>query len=159
MCHSAWHASPVGVHRLEAPPTALTGLAELLTELSLSMTLQGKKENRNHGAPTCNYHMEGNRGSVSLHPLWSPLKISLRELAVIRTHHSMITPLQSSRNTVHELDAAGGKVVPSRLYTDTDAGWTAVSRERFRCYQQFQEHCGSLWFLKRPESGGAATCH
>lgn len=43
LSNSAWHASPVGVHRLEAPPTALTGLTELLTELSLSVTLHRKK--------------------------------------------------------------------------------------------------------------------
>lgn len=41
--NASWHASPVGVQWLEAPPIALTGLTELLTELSLSVTLLRKK--------------------------------------------------------------------------------------------------------------------
>lgn len=46
MCNTARHAPPVGVHGLEAPPTALTCLTELLTELSLSVTPQKKKKKR-----------------------------------------------------------------------------------------------------------------
>lgn len=38
-----WHAPPVGDQRLEVPPTALTGPAELLTCLSLSLTLHRKR--------------------------------------------------------------------------------------------------------------------
>lgn len=44
MYNSVWHASPVGVQCLEAPPTALTGLTELLSELSLSVTLHREKK-------------------------------------------------------------------------------------------------------------------
>lgn len=69
-----------------------------------------QKEGRNHGAPTCNYHMEGN-AAPSLHVLWSPLKIPLRELVIIRTHDSLITLLRSSRNTAQGVDTAGGVVV------------------------------------------------
>lgn len=101
-----WHAPPVGDRRLEAPPTALTGLAELLTDLSLSLTLHRERVGTMEPL-TCNYHMEGN-AAPSLHLLWSPLKIPLRELVVIRTHDSLITPLRSSRNTVQGVDTAGG---------------------------------------------------
>lgn len=66
-----------------------------------------QKKTRNHGAPTRNYHMEGN-AAPSLHPLWSPLKIPLREWVVIRTHDSLITPMLSSRNTAQGVDTAGG---------------------------------------------------
>lgn len=100
-----WHAPPVGDQWLEVPPTALTGLAELLTGLSLSLTLH-RDRSRNHGAPTCNYPMEGN--APSLHLLWSSLKMPHRELVVIRTHDSLITPLRSSRNTAQGVDVAGG---------------------------------------------------
>lgn len=104
-----WHAPPVGDQWLEAPPTALTGLTELLTGLSLSLTLH-RKRNGNHGGPTCNYPMEGN-AAPSLHLLWSPLKKPLGELVAIRTHDSLITLLRSSRNTAQGVDAAGGGVV------------------------------------------------
>lgn len=100
-----WQEPPVSDQRLEVLPTALTGLAELLTGLSLSLTLH-RKRSRNHGAPTCNYPMEGNAPSLQL--LWSPLKMPHRELVVIRTHDSLITPLRSSRNTAQGVDAAGG---------------------------------------------------
>lgn len=58
--------------------------------------------------------MEGN-AAPSLNLLWSPLKMPLRELVVIRTHDSLITPLRSSRNIAQGegVDAAGGRVVPS----------------------------------------------
>lgn len=50
--------------------------------------------------------MEGNAPSLPI--LGSPLKMPHRELVVIRTHDSLITPLRSSRNTAQEVDAAGG---------------------------------------------------
>lgn len=72
-----------------------------------------QKEGRNYGAPTCNYHMEGT-AAPSVHVLWSPLKIPLRELVIIRTHDSLITPMRSSRNTAQGVDSAGGVVVLSQ---------------------------------------------
>lgn len=91
MYNLGWHAPPVGDQWLGEPPTALTGQAELLTGLPLSLTYSLQKRSRNHGAPTCNYPMESNAPSLLL--LWSPLKMPHRELVVIRTHDSLITPV------------------------------------------------------------------
>lgn len=44
LCNFGWHAPPVGDQQLEVPPTALTGLAKLLTGLSVSLTLHRKRE-------------------------------------------------------------------------------------------------------------------
>lgn len=43
MYNFGWHAPPVDDQQLEMPPTALTGQAELLTALSLSLTLHRKR--------------------------------------------------------------------------------------------------------------------
>lgn len=52
------------------------------------------------------------------------MKVPLRELAVIRTHDSLITPLQSSRKHSTRSGHSMGKLVPSDG-TETDAGSTA----------------------------------
>ncbi len=52
--------------------------------------------------------MEGN-AAPSLHLLWSPLKMPLRELVVIRTHDSLITLLRSSRNAAQGVERSRGR--------------------------------------------------
>lgn len=49
----------------------------------------------------------GGNVAPALHLFWSPLKIPLREVVVIKTHDSLITPPQSSRNTAQGADTAG----------------------------------------------------
>lgn len=56
--------------------------------------------------------MEGNV-SPSLHLFWGPLKMLHRELVVIRTHDSLITPLRSSRKT--RTGRSRGRVDPLKI--------------------------------------------
>lgn len=91
------------------PPTALTSLNELLALLSLSLSLhrEGVETTK---PPTCNYPTECN-ATPSPYLLLCSLKMPHRELVVISTHDSLITPLRFSRNTSQDSERSRGKAV------------------------------------------------
>lgn len=118
MCVWGWICKNVdGMHHqsvisgLGEPPTALTGLDELLTGLSLILNRHRK------GEETMESQLVITPWRVMLLPLsissGDPLKMPHRELVVIRTHDSLITPLRSSRNTVTRSGRSRGRVVLS----------------------------------------------